>query len=1208
YSDIKDTCLMALGTIGCIADGSSYPLVSLVLSNIMNTFGASSTLTLSDINKVSVFLPKGLCWAQTAERQTSRLRTKYLRAVLSQDASFLDTRKGCSTTYQVVTSITTDTLNIQSVIGEKVPHFFMNIATFVSCQLVSMYLCWRLAVITIPTLLLLIVPGIVYAKISAGIGNEIQEAYGIAGGIAEQTFSSIRTVLSYVAEGHTEKCFSAALETSLGLGIRQGFMKGLTIGSVGVAFAVWSFQAWYGSILVTEKGLRGGNVFSSGVNIVVGGLALGSSLVHVKYITQATAAASQIFEMIEQVPTINSEKKGKTISDVKGELEFKNVNFAYPSRPGSKVLENFNLRISPGQTVGLVGGSGSGKSTVISLIERFYDPQGGKIILDAINITKLQLKWFRSQIGIVSQEPILFATSIKENIMIGKQGVSIEEVIRASKAANAHNFISQLPDGYDTQVGEFGSQISGGQKQRISIARALLRDPKILLLDEATSALDSQSEKVVQDALDQASVGRTTLIVAHRLSTLRNADLIAVIQSGQVVEFGSHEQLLQLKQGQYSAMLQLQQTSTSDEDLSSTPSESNNDAFSPFFARDKKDTDEPSRSFSYQIPDFDITANQLQEEISTSPSLWRLMQMTTPQWKTTLLGCTAALCFGAIHPFHSFCMGALLTVYVLDIRSEIRSQTKIYCFAFLFNAIFTFTTNLIQHYNFGVVGEHLTKRVRQEMLAKILTFEVEWFDQINNSSGALCSRIATEANMVRSLVCDRLSLIAQVLCTAILAITVAMSLSWRLTIAIISLQPLIIGSFYARKVLLKTMSKKVLKAQSSSSTIASEAVSNHRTIAAFSSEEKVMTLFKNSLEGPKNESRKQSLYAGIGLFISQFLLAANAGFIMWYGGRLLLHGRITYKHLFQIFFILVTAGRVIAEAGSTTADLSKGRDAVTSVFKILERKSKMDPDDPEGIKPMKLDGSIDLIDVYFAYPSRPKQMVFKNLSLKVDSRTTVALVGQSGSGKSSIISLIERFYNPSRGSVVIDGVDIKSYNLRALRSQIALVSQEPTLFAGTIHDNIIYGKENTTEAEVFEATTLANAHEFISGMKDGYKTYCGERGVQLSGGQKQRICLARAILKNPAILLLDEATSALDSISESLVQEALEKMMLSRTCVVVAHRLSTIQKADSIAVIENRRIVEKGSHSELLAKGDKGLYYSLVRLQQYDTLEVQKQC
>ncbi|KAF9605580.1 hypothetical protein IFM89_017923, partial [Coptis chinensis] len=393
-----------------------------------------------------------------------------------------------------------------------------------------------------------------------------------------------------------------------------------------------------------------------------------------------TNRASLIFEMIERVPSIDGEEQeGKIIQEFRGELEFKDVDFVYPSRPG--IL-------------------------------------GGEILLDSTNIRRLQLTWLRSQMGLVSQEPIHFETSIKENILLGKPSASMEEVISASKAANAHNFISQLPDGYDTHVGHFGIQMSGGQKQRISIARALLRDPKILLLDEATSALDSQSEKIVQDALDQVSIGRTTIIVAHRLSTLRNASLIAVIQSGQVVEAGSHDQLIHNKHGQYSAMVQLQQLAIEDEDSPLTAPENNKDSSPTYFLGNQKHIEGLDKVFSPEVPDSDNKGNHQREENPSTPSLWSLMKMTTPEWKRTLFGCTTALCFGTIQPIHSFCMGALLSAYFVNDPDVIRSEAKLFCFAFIFYAILTLMTNIIQHYNFGVTGEHLTKRIREEVLAK----------------------------------------------------------------------------------------------------------------------------------------------------------------------------------------------------------------------------------------------------------------------------------------------------------------------------------------------------------------------------------------------------------------------------------------------------------------------------------------------------------
>jgi ATP-binding cassette subfamily B (MDR/TAP) protein 1 len=443
-----------------------------------------------------------------------------------------------------------------------------------------------------------------------------------------------------------------------------------------------------------------------------------------------------------------------------------------------------------------------------------------------------------------------------------------------------------------------------------------------------------------------------------------------------------------------------------------------------------------------------------------------------------------------------------------------------------------------------------------------------------------------------------MSLVIHTVSAVLTAYIMGLVIAWHLAILMIAVQPFSIICYYTRYVLLKSMSEKSTQAQAECSKLAAEAVSNLRTITAFSSQNRIMRLFNQAQEGPCKENIRQSWFAGIGLGTSTSLLRCTWALTFWYTGILLAGHHITAKAFFQTFLILISTTLVIADAGSMTADLAKGADAVASVFAVLDRETEMDPDSPDGYKPEKLKGEVDIRGVDFAYPSRPDVIIFKRFSLSIQPAKSTALVGQSGSGKSTIIGLIERFYDPTSGVVEIDRKDIKAYNLRSLRQHIGLVSQEPTLFAGTIRENIVYGTEVASEEEIENAARSANAHDFISNLKDGYETRCGEQGVQLSGGQKQRIAIARAILKNPAILLLDEATSALDSQSEKVVQEALDRMLVGRTSVVVAHRLSTIQNCDMIIVLEKGAVVETGTHASLMAKGPTGTYFGLVNLQQ----------
>ncbi|KAF8653188.1 hypothetical protein HU200_062638 [Digitaria exilis] len=1222
HADKVDMVLMLLGLVGAVGDGISYPVNLIVFIRITNDVGRGPDLLqefssrINESARITVFLAlaywvlaflEGYCWARTAERQASRMRARYLRAVLRQDVEYFDLRSG--TTSEVVTSVSNDSLVVQDALAEKVPSFVMAISMFLGCLVLGFTAVWKLTLVALPSVLLLVVPGIVYGRVHVGIAHRIREQYALPATIAEQAVSSVRTVYSFAAEETTVARFSAALEESVRLGLKLGLAKGLAIGTNAVTFAVSAFTLWYGSRLVMYHGYQGGAVFAVSNAIVNGGLALGSGLSNVKYISEAISAAERIQKVIQRVPKIDSASDaGEDLADVAGVVEFKNVEFCYPSRPESPILVRFSLRVMAGRTVALVGSSGSGKSTVLALLQRFYDPSAGVVALDGVDIRRLRLKWLRAQMGLVSQEPVLFAATIRENILFGKEDATAEEIIGAAKAANAHDFISKLPQGYDTQVGERGVQMSGGQKQRIAIARAIVKSPKILLLDEATSALDTESEHIVQDALDLASAGRTTIIIAHRLSTIRNADTIVGMQSGEVMELGSHDELIANEDGLYK-FHQLRQTNHSSEVVKA------NGASGASFDVEQSKTHNRIRRFSSASRSSsakslgDPSDNDGTEKPALHvPSFKRLLMLNAPECKQAIMGSFSAIVCGAIQPAHAYGLGSVVSAYFLTDHAEIKEKTRTYVLLFVALAVLSFLLSTVQHYNFGSMGEQLTKRIRERMLTKLLTFEIGWFDRDENSTGAICSQLAKDTNGVRSLVGDRMALVIQTVSSVLVSWSLGLVIALRLAVVMIAVQPVMIISFYARHALLKNMSKKSRGAQSKSSKLAAEAISNFRTITSFSSQDRIIRLFEEMQDGPRKDNIRQSWLAGLVLGTSLFVINCTFALVIWYGSMLMVEHRITAKELLQTFIIITMTGRLIGEACSMTADLAKGADAVASVIAILDRETKIDSGNPEGYNPGKLKGEVEILDVDFAYPSRPDVIIFKGFSLIIQPGKSTALVGKSGSGKSTIVGLIERFYDPIAGVVKIDNRDIRSYNLRAIRQYIGLVSQEPTLFAGTIKENIMYGTETASEAEIESAAKSANAHDFISSLKDGYNTWCGERGFQLSGGQKQRIAIARAILKNPAILLLDEATSALDNTSEMVVQKALDRVMVGRTSVVVAHRLSTIKNCDKIVVLEGGEIVEDGTHVSLMSKGHSGTYFGLVSLQQAMATDTEIYC
>ncbi|KAI4350799.1 hypothetical protein L6164_005214 [Bauhinia variegata] len=1216
YADGIDLVLMLMGALGAIGDGMSTNVLLLFASRIMNSLGYGNTKNthlqnssgnfMSEVEKCSLYFVylglaamvvafmEGYCWSKTSERQVMRIRYKYLESVLRQEVGFFDSQE--ATTSQIINSISKDTSLIQEVLSEKVPLFLMHSSSFISGIIFSAFFSWRLALVALPTLVFLIIPGMLYGKYLTILSKKSYKEYGKANTIVEQALSSIKTVYSFTAEKRIMERYSAILDRTSRLGIKQGIAKGLAVGSTGLSFAIWAFLAWYGSRLVMYKGESGGRIYAAGIAFIMSGLSLGVALPDLKYFTEASVAARRIFDMIDRTPLIDGEDtKGLVLERISGQLEFEHVKFTYPSRPDIVVLKDFNLKVEAGKTVAIVGASGSGKSTAIALVQRFYDADEGVIRVDAVDIKSLQLKWLRGKMGLVSQEHALFGTSIKENIMFGKPDATMEEVVAAATAANAHNFIRQLPQGYETKIGERGALLSGGQKQRIAIARAIIKNPIVLLLDEATSALDSESESLVQNALDQASMGRTTLVVAHKLSTIRNADLIAVVNGGCVTEIGTHNELINRPNGHYAKLAKLQRQFSCDDQ------EQNPELGILSVARSSAGRLSTGRSSPAIFPKSPLPDDVTPPPVSHhSPSFPRLLSLNTPEWKRGLIGSISAIAFGSIQPTYALTIGGMISAFFADSHREMHQRIRTYALIFSSLSLASIILNLFQHYNFAYMGEKLTKRVRLHMLEKILTFETAWFDEEQNSSGALCSRLSNEASMVKSLVADRVSLLVQTTSAVTIAMIMGLVVAWKLALVMIAVQPLTILCFYTRKVLLSTLTTNFVKAQNDSTQIAVEAVYNHRIVTSFGSIRKVLQVFDEAQEAPRKEARKKSWLAGIGMGSAQCLTFMSWALDFWYGGTLVEKGEISAGAVFKTFFILVSTGKVIAEAGSMTSDLAKSSTAIASVFEILDRKSLIpNPkggDGSSGLKLEKISGKIELKNVDFAYPSRSENLILRKFSLEVKAGSSIGLVGKSGCGKSTVIALIQRFYDVERGSVKVDGIDMRELDIHWYRQQTALVSQEPVIYSGTIRDNILFGKQDATENEVVEAARAANAHEFISSLKDGYDTECGERGVQLSGGQKQRIAIARAIIRNPKILLLDEATSALDVQSEQVVQEALDRIMVGRTTIVVAHRLNTIKNLHSIAYVADGKVVEQGSYAHL--KHIKGAFFNLAIRQQ----------
>ncbi|XWS76724.1 hypothetical protein CRYUN_Cryun01aG0202400 [Craigia yunnanensis] len=1226
FSDSMDIWLMIIGTIGAIGNGVCMPLMTILFGDLVDAFGEnqSNEDVVDVVSKVAlrfVYLAVGAaaaaflqvaCWMVTGERQAARIRGLYLKTILRQDVAFFDVE---TNTGEVVGRMSGDTVLIQDAMGEKVGKFLQLVSTFFGGFVIAFITGWLLTLVMLSSIPLLVISGGVMALIISKMASRGQNAYAKAATVVEQTIGSIRTVASFTGEKQAISNYNKFLVIAYKSGVYEGAAAGLGLGIVMlIVFCSYALAVWFGGRMILERGYTGGQVFNVIVAVLTGSMSLGQASPCLSAFAAGQAAAFKMFETIKRKPEIDSyDTRGKVLEDIRGDVELRDVYFSYPARPEEQIFSGFSLSIPSGTTTALVGQSGSGKSTVISLIERFYDPHAGEVLIDGINLKEFQLRWIRGKIGLVSQEPVLFTSSIRDNIAYGKEGATTEEIRNAAELANAAKFIDKLPQGLDTMVGEHGAQLSGGQKQRVAIARAILKDPRILLLDEATSALDAESERVVQEALDRIMGNRTTVIVAHRLSTVRNADMIAVIHRGNMVEKGSHSELLKDPEGAYSQLIRLQEVNKESEQVADvsdvTPESFRQSNLRRSLKRSisrgssRGNNSRHSFSVSFGLPTgMNVTdpamvdtydPAELTSEKAPEVPIRRLAYLNKPEIPVILLGTISAAVNGAILPIFGILISNVIETFSKP-PDELKRDSRFWALIFMVLGLASLLACPARTYFFSIAGCKLIQRVRSMCFEKVVRMEVGWFDEPDNSSGSIGARLSADAASIRALVGDALAQMVSNLASAVAGLVIAFVASWQLALIVLALIPLIGVNGYIQVKFMKGFSADAKMMYEEASQVANDAVGSIRTVASFCAEEKVMQLYKKKCEGPMKTGIRQGLISGSGFGLSFFFLFCFYATSFYAGAQLVVHGHTTSSDVFRVFFALTMATVGISQSSSFAPDSSKAKTAAASIFAIIDRESKIDPSDESGMTLDNVKGDIELRHVSFKYPLRPDIQILRDLSLFIHAGKTVALVGESGSGKSTVISLLQRFYDPDSGHITLDGVEIQKLPLKWLRQQMGLVSQEPVLFNDTIRANIAYGKGgNATEAEILAASELANAHKFISALQQGYDTVVGERGVKLSGGQKQRVAIARAMVKSPKILLLDEATSALDAESERVVQDALDRVVVNRTTVVVAHRLSTIKNADVIAVVKNGVIVEQGKHDTLINIKN-GFYSSLV--------------
>ncbi|KAI8055019.1 multidrug resistance protein 1 [Syncephalis plumigaleata] len=1222
FATPADKFYILVAIIASAALGVSMPVMTIIFSSLMrgttaqhrDTFDHDVKLyviyfvILGVVTFIVAYLQQSM-WMLSGENQTSELRRRYFASIIRQEIAWFD----ATSTGDLTSRITGDVNLVQEGISEKVGIIIQSVCTFLAGFILAFVKGWKMALVLLCVFPVLATAGAIMGRVVTKSVTGGQDAYAKAGAVAEEVLSGVKTVSAFGAQEREVRRYESKLDMALTEGQKKGYAVGLSVGvMLCVLFFSYGLGFWFGSKQIEAGEMNVQQVLNVFFALIIGTMTIGMAATPMSAVQTAQGAAFKIFSVIDRASEIDYRADGGLLPDnISGNIEIRDVNFSYPSRPDVQILRDYNLDIKSGQTVALVGSSGSGKSTIVSLLERFYNPDTGSIKIDGIPIQDINLRHLRRHIGLVGQEPILFQTTIKQNILWGcsygdgdANEPTQEQVEEACRNANVHDFIMSLPKGYDTLVGEKGALLSGGQKQRIAIARALVRNPRILLLDEATSALDTESEKLVQDALDRAASGRTTIVIAHRLSTIRDADKIVVMNRGKIYETGQHDELI-ARNGLYANLVQAQRC---DNDRAQEPSLGG--------GSDKVDSDDEgpvnpdavvldveqplTKQLTYAKTkdtvmserDVEEIRQRLREERSKQATPFRrVMRLNRPEFRYIIPALIGAMVDGAIMPSFAIIFSEVLKALMNPDFAQMRKDANFWALMFVVLGIATFFAVFCRIGMFIISGEHLVHRIRKLTFAAMLRQEMGFFDDRLNSTGVLCAKLSTEAEMVNGIAGRVIGTFVQVATTMIVGLALAFSYGWKLTLVVLACVP----ALGIANMLNFDLNKKTKKAYESSASVACEAVENIRTVASLGREDTFIALYNDAIKGPHAMSVRSALVSAITFGASQCLSFFIQSVALYYGSRLVLDGEYDVEKTFKVMFCVIFSAIAVSQASGFAPDVAKAKIAALEIFELLDRVSEIDPTDPNGKVADKFTGEVTAESVHFRYPARKNVKVLRGIDLTVPQGKTIALVGSSGCGKSTMVGLIERFYDTEKGQVNVDGLETRDWQLSKLRSEIALVGQEPVLFDMSVAENIAYGKPDATIEEIHQAARDANIYDFVSSLPDGFDTGVGERGSQLSGGQKQRVAIARAIIRNPRLLLLDEATSALDTESEKIVQEALDRAAVGRTTISIAHRLSTIQDADIIYVFKDGRILEHGKHNELLR--NKGLYYALVQKQ-----------
>ena len=1220
-----DYLYLVIGLIGFLLCGASTPVLNYlnatVYSDVGNTSENRGSVSEEEMMKLNVkeTMNKNIkqqivcgCISLVGDllgyyfvglfssRALYNFKKKYLRTILSQELGWFDSTNA----YEFASKIQSQIEYIEFGIGEWLSNIIFDIINGAFSFIFAFFGSWKLSLVTLCFFPIVLILAIIYNKINIKGNSLVRQTWETAGGIGEEIFYNIKTVASFSNFEYELRRFYEKVEISNKIELKVNFKLRLMTGIFTFISVLIVFVSLiYGRVLIGKdfnslrgRDLTGGDVTLTFFNMTGFLSAFIQVSINLQYLQLSLASTSDYFNLYERKPEMdlsNSLEK-PPISDIKGKIEFNNVSFYYPSDLSKKLIINgINLNFESGKKIALIGESGCGKTTIVNLIERFYDVTDGEILLDGLDIRKYDIQYLRNLIGYVEQEPVLFNKTIRDNILFGREnylkekGEDIDKLIKnVCDESYVSEFINSLSNGLEYKVGTKGSKLSGGQKQRIAIARALLIKPKILILDEATSALDNKSEQIIQQALDNVTkMNITTIMIAHRLSTIKNSDIIYALKNGSVIEQGTHEELLN-KGGYYTDIIRSQ--------LIKEELENQNK---------KEEYIRKMTSIKRVNTDEEVHFERRDNEISKSPddvslSFCSIMKDLWNYKLYSIFALISLIIYGVFPPFRGLYQGkainAINSKYETIRYDESLKYSVVYLILGFFYSLFHFLS-LWFEYSLGI---NLSKMYRNKMMKKYLSFHLSFYDIDRNSPGSILTKMSINTIQLKEFLHFIVGYTIIIISNLIATLILGCCYEYRLTLISYFFLPFAIIINVIRRFAVQVDNKKSIEANMEGGSIISESVSNVKTIFAYNFQEEVLRIYTEVIGYITQNQIRDNFINGLVVGLNFFCDFANNIAIYAATKRYVLNDSMNTEDMAVVQNIVGSSFIFVLVLLRDLGHIKKAINAIKSIYSTLETESLIPPyakDNINKISPENIRGKIEFKHVYFAYPTNPEHVILKDINMTIMPGQKVALVGYSGSGKSSIIQLLNRFYDieDGKGEILIDDINIKDYNLYELRKKIGFVSQEPSIFKTALIENIRYGKLDASDNECIEAAREADSLNILEREEKGNK-----KKSALSGGQKQKIAIARVFLRNPIILLLDEATSALDKQSQIEVQNSLDKLSNNKTTISIAHRLSTIENSDKIFVFDKGRIHEQGTHEELMKL--KKRYYTLQKYSSND--------